>query len=85
VGHPVYDASAQEKTPYHYIVQRNQNELISIISVQEKRSKTKMGKHFTLIVDRIFELSHQSVVLQYVDVNTERETAPENLAEFNPA
>jgi hypothetical protein len=54
------------------------------MSVQEKRSKTKMGKHFTLILDRIFELSHQSLVLQYVDVNTEGETAPENLAEFNP-
>jgi hypothetical protein len=80
----MYGASAQEKTPNHCIVHRNQNELISIISVQEKRSKTKMAKHFTLILDRIFELSHQSLVLQYVDVNIEGRTEPENLAEFNP-
>jgi len=60
------------------------NIIIIIISVQEKKSKTKMGKHFTLILDRIFELSHQSLVLQNVDVNTEGGTAPENLSEFNP-
>lgn len=43
-----------------------------------------MVKHFTLILHRIFELSHQSLVLQYVDVNTEGGMAPENLPEFNP-
>lgn len=43
-----------------------------------------MGKNFTFILDRIFELSHQSLVLKYVDVNTEGGMAPENLSEFNP-
>jgi hypothetical protein len=42
-----------------------------------------MGKYFALTLDCISEPSRQSLVLRYVDVNTDEGKATENFAEFN--